>query len=195
MQLTVAVVGAPHALGGEVRLDVRTDDPDRRLVVGATLETDPADAGPLEITSVRVDRGSRYVRFAGAEDRTAAESLRGVRLVVETDEEDDEEDAWYPHELRGLRVEHPDGRHVGEVADLRPAPGHDLLLVREAGGPTTPVPFVRALVPVVDVAAGRVVIDPPRGLLAGDPLPDDSASPADGAADTGRGAAPGTTGD
>ncbi|MGC5626733.1 ribosome maturation factor RimM [Georgenia sp. Z1344] len=174
MQLTVAVVGAPHGLRGEVRLDVRTDDPERRLAVGATLETDPADAGPLEVTSTRVDRGSYYVRFAGAEDRTAVESLRGVRLVVETDEEDDEEDAWYPHELRGLRAEHVDGRTLGEVVDLRAAPGHDLLLVRETDGPTTPVPFVRALVPVVDVAAGKVVLDPPRGLLAGDPLPEDA---------------------
>ncbi|MGO1510212.1 MAG: ribosome maturation factor RimM [Actinomycetaceae bacterium] len=174
MQLTVAVVGAPHALKGEVRLDVRTDDPAGRLAPGATLETDPPDAGPLTVATAREDRGALYVRFEGAEDRTAAESLRGVRLVVETDEEDDEADAWYPHELRGLRVERPDGSPVGEVVGLQHAPGHDLLLVRETGGETTPVPFVRAIVPEVDVATGRVVLDPPRGLLAADPLPDEA---------------------
>ncbi|SJM62379.1 16S rRNA processing protein RimM [Actinomycetales bacterium JB111] len=180
MQLTVAVIGAPHALKGEVRLDVRTDDPERRLAVGATIETEPADAGPLTIASHRLDRGATFVRFEGAEDRTAAESLRGVRLVVESDEDEDEDedDAWYPHELAGLRADHVDGRHIGEVTGLRHAPGHDLLMIKETAGGTTAVPFVSALVPEVDVPGGRVVLDPPRGLLAADPL-DDEPDPED----------------
>lgn len=173
MQLTVAVIGAPHALKGEVRLDVRTDDPDRRLAVGATLETEPADAGPLTISAHRLDRGATFVRFDGFDDRTAAESLRGVQLVVESDEDENEEDAWYPHELVGLRAEHVDGRHIGEVTGLQHAPGHDLLMIKEVAGGTTPVPFVSAIVPEVDVAGGRVLLSPPGGLLAADPIDDD----------------------
>ena len=154
MLLTVARIGRAHGLRGEVALDVRTDAPDERLAPGAVLTTEPASAGPLTIQRSRVQQGRWFVTFDGVADRTAAEALTGVALVVESadDETDDDENAWYPHELVGL--EH--------------APAHDLLVLREPDGARTLVPFVRAIVPVVDVAAGRVVLDPPGGLLASD---------------------------
>jgi 16S rRNA processing protein RimM len=96
MELTVARIGRAHGLRGEVRLDVRTDDPASRLQVGERLTTVPASAGPLTLDAVRTQNGAWYVRFAEASDRTAAEGLRGVELVVEVDASD-EEDAWYPH--------------------------------------------------------------------------------------------------
>lgn len=183
MLLTVAVVGAPHGLRGEVRLDVRTDEPARRLAVGRSLETDPADAGPLTVARTRTHQGVTYVLFAEARDRTAAEALRGIRLVVETDEEEaaDEpgaDDAWYPHELVGLRAVHADGRDLGEVIEVEHLPAHDVLVVAapDEGEPTGPeataevrVPFVTALVPTVDLEAGTVTLDPPHGLFPGDP--------------------------
>ncbi|WP_182113559.1 MULTISPECIES: ribosome maturation factor RimM [unclassified Actinotalea] len=172
MQLTVATVGRAHGLRGEVSLDVRTDTPAERFAVGSVLRTVPAQAGPLTVTHARDMQGRWYVRFAEAADRTAAEQLRGVELVVEVDASD-EEDAWYPYELAGLRVELEDGTVVGEVVGLEHLPAQDALLVRETGGARTLVPFVRAIVPVVDVAGGRVVLDPPRGLLASDPVDDD----------------------
>lgn len=167
MQLTVARIGRAHGLRGEVALDVRTDAPDERFAVGAVLATEPAGAGPLTVARTRVQQGRWFVAFAEAGDRTAAEALRGVELVAEAGSAADD-DAWYPHELVGLRVEGTDGRVLGEVVGLEPAPAHDVLVVRETGGEETLVPFVRAIVPVVDVAGGRVVLDPPGGLLASD---------------------------
>jgi len=171
MQLTVARVGRAHGLKGEVALDLRTDTPDDRFVVGEVLATEPASAGPLTVTRVRVHQDRWLVTFAEAADRTAAEALRGVELVVDVDTSD-EEDAWYPHELEGLRAELEDGTVVGEVVALEHLPAHDMLVVRETGlpdgGSRTLVPFVRAIVPVVDVAGGRVVLTPPGGLLARD---------------------------
>ena len=168
MQLTVARIGRAHGLRGEVALDVRTDSPDERLAVGTVLTTEPASAGPLTVTRARVQQGRWFVTFDGVADRTAAEALSGVELVVDADDSDDDEDAWYPHELVGLRAEGLDGRLLGEVVGLEHAPAHDVLVLREPGGARTLVPFVRAIVPVVDVPGGRVVLDPPGGLLASD---------------------------
>lgn len=168
MQLTVARVGRAHGLRGEVALDVRSDVPERRLVVGARLATEPASAGPLTVERVRQAQERWYVTFAEVGDRTAAEALRGVELVVDS-EDDADDDGWYEHELTGLRAEHvADGRLLGEVVGLEHLPAQDLLVVREPDGTRTLVPFVEAIVPVVDVAAGRVVLDPPGGLLAAD---------------------------
>ncbi|GIG38432.1 ribosome maturation factor RimM [Cellulomonas phragmiteti] len=169
MLLTVARIGRPHGLRGEVALDVRTDVPADRLVVGARFATEPADAGPLEVAQVRDAQGRWYVTFAQVADRTAAEALRGVALVVESDDDEHDDDGWYPHELVGLRAEHAsDGRVLGEVVGLEHLPAHDVLVLREPDGARTLVPFVEAIVPVVDVTGGRVVLDPPGGLLAAD---------------------------
>jgi 16S rRNA processing protein RimM len=171
MLLTVARIGRAHGLRGEVALDLRTDDPAGRLPVGAVLPTGPQGPGSLTVERTREAQGRWYVTFAEAADRTAAEALRGVELLVEVaDDEttDDDEDAWYPHELAGLRAEHVDGRVLGEVVGLEHLPAHDALVLREPDGARTLVPFVRAIVPVVDVPGGRVVLDPPGGLLAAD---------------------------
>lgn len=169
MLLTVARIGRAHGLRGEVALDLRTDVPDERLAPGTVLATDPAGAGPLTVARTRVAQGRWFATFEGVADRTAAEALTGVELVVDSAEDDEpDEDAWYPHELVGLRAEGTDGRVLGEVVGLEHAPAHDVLVLREPDGARTLVPFVRAIVPVVDVAGGRVVLDPPGGLLASD---------------------------
>ena len=167
MQLTIATIGRARGLQGEVALDVRTDAPDERFTVGTALATVPASAGPLTITRVRSLGDRWYLTFEQATDRTAAEGLRGVELVIEVGASQ-EEDAWYPYELAGLRAERPDGSLVGEVIGLEHLPAQDALVVRETGGERTLVPFVRAIVPVVDVAGGRVVVDAPAGLFAAD---------------------------
>lgn len=190
MQLTVATIGRAHGLRGEVALDLRTDVPEERFAVGAVLQTVPAAAGPLTVTRTRALNGRWYVAFEGVDGRTAAESLRGVELVVEA-EASDEEDAWYPHELVGLRAERPGGEVVGEVVGLEHLPAQDALVVREPDGTRTLVPFVRAIVPVVDVPGGRVVVDPPQGLLASDPLDEaEDEGPQGGPADASPTAGP-----
>ena len=167
MDLVIARIGRARGLGGEVSVELRTDIPQDRFVVGAVLQTDPPGAGPLTLTSAQHDSGPWYLRFAEATTREAAEGLRGVLLVVEQDASD-EEDAWYPHELVGLRAERPSGEVVGTVSGIEHPPAHDLLVIHEPGGTTALIPFVAAMVPVVDVAGGRVVVDPPFGLLAGE---------------------------
>ncbi|MFH5822480.1 ribosome maturation factor RimM [Georgenia sp. AZ-5] len=187
MLLTVAIITSPHGLKGEVRLDLRTDDPARRLAVGNVLETEPADAGPLTVVRTRQTGDSTFVVFEEARDRNAAEALRGVRLVVETDEDEDGGDAdegWYAHQLVGLRAVHVDGRELGTVADLEHLPAQDVLVINEPDGAEARVPFVADLVPEVDTDAGTITLDPPRGLFAADPADEDeeAGEPSDGAA-------------
>lgn len=167
MQLTVARIGRAHGLRGEVALDLRTDAPDERFAVGVVLATAPADVGPLTVAGIRTLHDKWFLSFEEAPDRTAAERLRGIELLVE-ETASDEDDAWYPHELAGLRAEHVDGSLLGTIAGLEHLPAHDVLILVEPSGARTLVPFVRAIVPVVDVAGGRVVLDPPGGLLASD---------------------------
>ena len=87
MLLTLAVIGPAHALKGEVRLEIRTDDPEGRLAPGTTVPTEPAHAGPLTVSRLRFDGSRWFAAFEQARDRTAAEALRGVRLLVETDDD------------------------------------------------------------------------------------------------------------
>jgi 16S rRNA processing protein RimM len=164
VQLVVARVGRPHGIHGEVSVEVRTDDPQGRFVAGARLDTDPASAGPLTIATVRDHNGKVLLTFDEVPDRTAAEGLRGVLLLAEADATDEPE-AWYDHELVGLAAHDPSGERLGEVVGVEHGAAQDLLVVRLTDGRTGRVPFVAALVPEVDPAAGRVVVDPPPGLF------------------------------
>lgn len=169
MQLVVGRVGRPHGLRGEVTVEVRTDDPDQRFAAGSSLATVPADRGPLTVAGSRWHSGRLLVRFAGHEDRDAAEALRDTVLAIDSDQlaplADPEE--FYDHDLIGLTVVTVAGEQVGAVADVLHH-GQDLLVIAGAGprsGAEILVPFVAAIVPEVDVAAGKLVIDPPPGLL------------------------------
>ncbi len=169
MQLVVGRVGRPHGLRGEVTVEVRTDDPDLRFAAGESLATDPAERGPLTVAGSRWHSGRLLVRFAGHEDRDAAEALRDTVLAIDSGQlellEDPEQ--FYDHELIGLRVLTAGGEDVGTVSDVLHH-GQDLLVVDGAGdraGAEILVPFVAAIVPEVDVAGGKLVIDPPAGLL------------------------------
>lgn len=164
MQVVVARIGKAHGLRGEVTVQVHTDSPQELFVAGAAFGTDPASAGPLHLRSARDHNGILLLGFEEAADRTAAEGLRGVLLLADSEPEP-EEDAWYERDLVGLAVVTVAGEPVGEVSGLENRPAQDLLVVRLADGREARVPFVAALVPEVDVEAGRVVIDPPPGLL------------------------------
>ncbi len=167
MKLTVARIGRAHGLKGEVSVELHTDIPEDRLADGAVLDTDPASAGPLTVARTRTQAGRWYVFFAEVATREQADAVRGVELVVD-EEESEEDDAWYLHELIGLRAERPNGDLIGEVVDLEHPPAHDLLVIKETGGSRARIPFVEAFVPEVDIAGGRIVLDLPHGLLAGE---------------------------
>jgi 16S rRNA processing protein RimM len=167
MQLVVGRIAKAHGIGGEVSVEVRTDVPDQRFAVGATLETDPEDLGPLVIERSRWHSGRLLVAFEGVADRTAAERLRGAMLVVDsaTSPAIDDDDEYWDHQLAGLEVVSTSNEPLGVVEDVVHPPGADLLVVRRPDGGETLVPFVRDIVTTVDIAAGRVVVDPPEGLL------------------------------
>lgn len=167
MQVTVGRIGRAHGVRGDVTVEVRTDSPEVRFAVGAALPTEPAAAGPLTVAQARWHSGRLLVRFEGVQDRTAAERLRGVRLLadVAADERPDDPEEYYDHQLTGLVVRLSDGSAVGEVSAVLHVPGQDLLAVRRPDGAELLVPFVAEIVPTVDLAAGEVVVDPPPGLL------------------------------
>jgi 16S rRNA processing protein RimM len=167
MQLVVGRIAKAHGINGEVSVDVRTDDPDHRFADGSSLQTEPADHGPLVVESSRWHSGRLLVRFAGIGDRTAAEGLRGSTLVVDstTSAPPDDDDEFWDHDLIGLDVLVDDGRRLGEVSDVLHPLGSDLLVIAREAGEDVLIPFIAEFVPTVDLAAGRVVVTPPEGLL------------------------------
>lgn len=164
LKRVVGRIGRPHGVRGEVTVQVRTDSPEERFTAGAQLG---AGAGhTLTVDTVRPHAGHLLVRFAGVTDRAAAVELRGVLLTVEIADlpGSDDPDEFYDHQLEGLTAVGPDGAELGTVREVMHAPASDLLVVKTDRGEVL-VPFVRAIVPEVDLPGGRVVLDPPAGLL------------------------------
>lgn len=165
--LVVGRIGKPQGIRGEVTVEVRTDSPQERFADGAVLLTDPPERGPVTVASSRWQNGRLVVALAGVVDRSAAEALRDTLLQVDaaTVPPPEDEDEFHDHQLRGLQAELEDGTAVGEVIDVLHLPHGDVLVVARGEQSEALVPFVRAIVPVVDVAAGRLVLTPPEGLL------------------------------
>jgi len=153
-------------------VQLHTDEPERRLAVGAALDTE-AGTGTgvprvLTVRSTRVHNGVWLVAFDEVPDRTGAESLRGTRLVVDGADvlpAPDDEDVFSEDQLRGLAVVDPAGTVLGSVGGLELGAAQDRLVVLLPDGRRAQVPFVEALVPEVDLEGGRVVVDAPPGLL------------------------------
>ncbi len=178
-QVVVARIGKPHGVRGEVTVRVHTDDPAGRFVVGTrfALEAPHGAALPQRLTlrSARQHNGTWLLFFEEVTDRTRAERLRGTHLLAAAIGRDEDraseqpgsaaEDGWYEAQLVGLAVVRIDGTPLGMVSGLRLGPAQDLLEVTLVGGGTADIPFVTTLVPVVDLPGGRVVVDPPAGLL------------------------------
>jgi len=167
--LLVGRVAKAHGIAGELAVDIHTDEPDERFVPGAVFTARLRDRSvrPVTVTTVRAHSGRLLIRFDEVPDRNAAETMRGAQLLVDVDElpPSDDPDAFYDHELEGLAVVLTDGSPVGTVTEIARGPGGELLVLKKTDGAEALVPFVRAIVPEVDVKGGRVVIDPPEGLL------------------------------
>jgi 16S rRNA processing protein RimM len=169
--VVVGRVGRPHGVRGDVTVELHTDIPDRRFAVGAHLGTTPPRPAPLVVAASRWHSGRLLVRFSGVGDRDAAEALRGLFLTIDADDAGDaggpDEDAetWWDRDLVGLHARTPDGVEIGTVVGVVHAPAGDLLAIGDPDGREHLVPFVREIVPRVEVGAGTVVVDPPPGLL------------------------------
>jgi 16S rRNA processing protein RimM len=168
VQLVVGRISKAHGIHGELAVEVRTDDPERRFAPGTIVATDPDDRGPLTVVRARAHAGRLLVSFAEVADRSAAEALRGTLLVADsaTSPATEDPDEFWDHDLVGLAVVTVDGVALGDVSEVLHLPGQDALVVHrpEPEGEVI-VPFVAAIVPDVDVGNGRVVVDPPPGLL------------------------------
>ena len=179
IDVVVGRVGKPHGLRGEVTVEVRTDEPDRRFADGTTLrlERPGGVAAPwptLTVANTRWHQSTLLVRFDELADRTAAESARGLVLHadVPVDESPEDPDEFYDHQLVGLAAEDLEGRPLGEITAVLHG-AQDLLQIRTPDRRDALVPFVAALVPEVDVVGGRVVVADRPGLVT--PFPEDVA--------------------
>jgi 16S rRNA processing protein RimM len=162
--ILVGRIGRPQGIKGEVTVEVRTDDPDDRFAPGRVLQT---DVRPLTVESSRWQGKYLVVAFQGVHDRNQAELLRDTLLRIDTADLPPlaAEDEYYDTQLVGLAAQRQDGTPLGEVTDVLHLPGGDVLVVLQPHGAEALIPFVKAIVPTVDLAAGHVVVDPPEGLL------------------------------
>lgn len=170
--LVVGHVSRAHGTRGEVYVRPLTDHPERHFAPGVVLraagdegESPDPDFPPLEVEAVRPFQDGLLVHFAGVLDRNDAERIKGRYLVAPIESIAAlEEGELFVHQLLGMRVETAAGREVGEVQevyDLEPA---QMLEVRGPGG-TVLIPYTERIVREVDAEGGRIVIDPPEGLL------------------------------
>ncbi len=156
-------IGAAHGLRGEVRLRSFTSDPAAIADYGP-LETD--DGRVFEIETLRPAKDHFVARLSGIRDRDAASALANAKLYVPRERlpQTAEPDEFYHADLVGLAVVDRTGNRLGTVVGIHNFGAGDLIEVRtEKGGKTELVPFDMTHVPAVDIAAGKIVVDPPQG--------------------------------
>ncbi|WP_104165386.1 ribosome maturation factor RimM [Arthrobacter sp. SX1312] len=165
MDVLVARIGKPHGIRGEVTVQLFTDAPEDRFEPGGTFRVEGAAVTELTVVKARWNKDILIVGFEQVADRNQAETLRGAQLFVDTaGAQENDDDAWYEHELVGLDAR-VDGTSVGKVTALRTMAVQDLLVVELADGHEALVPFVTSIVPEVDPEAGFLTIVPPTGLF------------------------------
>jgi 16S rRNA processing protein RimM len=166
-QLVIGRIVRPHGIRGEVVVEITTDEPNSRYVAGSALVTDPAETGPLTIEAVRPHQHRLIIAFAGVLDRDGAEALREVKLCMAASDLPpiEDPDEFHDFQLVGLAAVDLAGEPLGEVVGVEHGPAAELLVLSRPGGGRALVPFVKAIVPSVDLDAGRVVLTPPEGLL------------------------------
>ena len=165
-QVCVGVVTGPHGVQGAVRIKSFTEAPE-----------DVARYGPLgdesgdrrfELRLIGAGKGVVLARLSGVDDRNQAEALRGQRLyLARAALPQPEAEEYYHADLIGLEAVLGDGTPVGRVRAVHDFGAGDTLELERRGAPPVMVPFTRAVVPSIELAAGRLVLDPPPGLLDG----------------------------
>jgi 16S rRNA processing protein RimM len=171
--LEIGTIVAAQGLNGEMRVYPDTDFPERFEVPGARWLLRPGFMQPeqIELLSGRYVEGKNLyiIELEGIKNRNQAEEMRGCKLLVSEDDRPElGEDEYHILDLVGLRV-FMSGDFIGTVVNLIPA-GNDLLEVelfnqKEGKKKTVLIPFVREIVPVVDIENQRAEITPPEGLL------------------------------
>lgn len=185
-RVCVGVVAGAHGLRGLLRVRPFTGTPEDVAAYGP-VETEDGSRTLTLVVANRVGKGLILVRVEGVADRTAAEALKGVRLYVARDRlPAPDEDEFYHADLIGLAAVAGDGASIGRIRAVHAYGGGDSLEIAMPGGGVATVPFTRSAVPQIDIAGGRVVVDPGQ-LLQSAPTAAPTAAPAradtDGLAD------------
>jgi 16S rRNA processing protein RimM len=166
-RVVVARFGAAHGVRGEVRLKSFTADP---LAIRSYRPLTAADGRAFAIKTARPAAGTSpdmlVVALDGITTRNEAEALNGVELFLPRDRlPGTEPDEFYHADLIGLDAVLADGTGLGTIVGVQNFGAGDLLEIAPGVGRTMLVPFTRAVVPEIDTAGRRVVVDPPPGLL------------------------------
>ena len=161
MRLNVGRIGKAHGILGEATIEVRTDLAQERFAIGAVLDTDTH--GQLTVSTARVHNGILLLGFEGVSDRNSVEALRNELLYADVDinAPAEDEDDFHVLQLIGCQAHLVDGDLFGEVSDVLNLPGQDVLVIKVDGAEVL-IPFVRALVPIVDITAKRLTVIPPE---------------------------------
>ena len=176
-RLLVGIFGAPHGVRGELRLKSYTADP--ASIAGYAL-TDAAGRRTFGLVEARLAKDDMLVvRLAGVDDRDAAAALTNTKVYVDRAAlPPPDPDEFYHADLVGLRVETTAGAVLGRVAAVLDFGAGDILEIEPAdGGRPVMLPFTLAAVPVVDIAGGRLVAEPPVEVLGEDPADSDPGEP------------------
>jgi 16S rRNA processing protein RimM len=162
--ILVGRIAGAHGVRGLVKLQSFTGDPTAIARYGPLV-----DAGGKRRFDVTVQHGVKggvIARIAGIADRTAAENLRGTELYLPRAALPEAgEGEFYHADLVGLAVELADGRPFGRVSAVENFGAGDLLAIDRPGRDRVSLPFTDRAVPVVDLERGRIVVNPPAGLL------------------------------
>ena len=161
-RICVAQIGGAHGIRGEVKLKSFTADPLAVKDYGA-LESEDG-AASFEIEALRPAKGYLVARLRGVRDRNAAEQLTNLRLFVPRERlPPPAADEFYHADLIGLAAVTAAGVEVGTVVAVHNFGAGDILELRPpAGGTTIMLPFTDAFVPRIDIAGGRIVVEPPE---------------------------------
>ena len=163
-KLCVGIVTGPQGIRGAVRLKSFTAEASDIGAYGPL--SDEAGARRFTVRITGAVKGAIIAELSGVGDRNAAEALKGLQLFVDRDQlPPAEEEEFYHADLIGLRAELVDGQALGTVSALHDFGAGQSLEIATGARETIMVPFTKAAVPIIDVAAGRLVIDPPVGLL------------------------------
>jgi 16S rRNA processing protein RimM len=169
-KLRVGRLVKAHGLKGAIKLELYTDSPDQRFQPGQVLELQVPETSEwfgktIKVLELRFYNQSPVLFLEGIDDRSKAETLIKAILLIETDVDalPEEPEAWYDHQLVGLKAL-VGGEIVGSVARVDHLPAQDILAIETANGEVL-VPFVKQIVPEVNVALGQVTLTPPDGLF------------------------------
>lgn len=169
-KLRVGRLVKAHGLKGALKLELYTDSPDQRFRAGQELELQVPETSEwfgktVKVAELRFYNQSPVLFLEGIQDRSQAETLVRAILLIETDLEQLPEDpeAWYDHQLVGLTALVGE-EVVGKVIRVDHLPAQDLLAIETSNGEVL-VPFVKQIVPSVDIQKGQIVLTPPAGLF------------------------------